>query len=64
MKLSDQPLTISQAAVALNLSPHTIRAWITQRRLSHIRLGRVIRIPGSEVERLLRDGLVPAVGHD
>ena len=64
MKLGDQPLTISQAAVALNLSPHTIRAWITQRRLGHIRLGRVIRIPGSEVERLLRDGLVPAVGHD
>ena len=64
MKLSDQPLTISQAAVALNLSPHTIRLWVTQRRLGHIRLGRVIRIPGSEVERLLRDGLVPAVGHD
>jgi excisionase family DNA binding protein len=64
MKSGDQPLTISQAAVALNLSPHTIRSWIIQRRLSHIRLGRAIRIPGSEVERLLRDGLVPAVGHD
>ncbi len=36
----DQPRTVEQAAAELNLSRATIRAWIAQRRLGHVRLGR------------------------
>ena len=36
-----QPRTVEQAAAELNLSRATIRAWIAQRRLGHVRLGRL-----------------------
>lgn len=55
-----KPLTVKQAAEALNLKEVTIRAWLAQRRLGFVRLGRAIRIPASEIERLLGDNAVPA----
>lgn len=55
----DQPRTVDQAAVELNLSRATIRAWIAQRRLGHVRLGRAIRIPVQEIRRMLEAGYVP-----
>jgi excisionase family DNA binding protein len=56
---SDQPRTVAQAAAELNLSKGTIRLWITQRRIGHIRLGGAIRIPVREIRRLLEAGYVP-----
>jgi len=58
------PRTIRQAAEELNVSTHTVRAWIRTRRIGHVRLGRAIRIPYSEVERLLTEGRVPAAQRD
>jgi len=60
MKESDSNLTVDQTAKVLNLSPFTIRAWIGQRRLGHVRLGRAIRVPMSEINRLLEAGTRPA----
>jgi excisionase family DNA binding protein len=48
-----------EAAAELNLSKATIRAWIGQRRLGHVRLGRAIRIPAKEIQRVLEVGYVP-----
>ncbi len=56
----NNPLTVRQTAAALSLSPATIRAWIAARRLGYIRLGRAIRVPTAEVERVLAAGTVPA----
>ncbi len=53
-------LSVSQAAQALGLKPGTIRAWIAQRKLGHVKLGRAVRVPRTEIERLLREGAVPA----
>ena len=53
-------LTVPQAADRLGLRPSTMRAWIAARRIAFVRLGRAIRIPAREVERLLTDGYVPA----
>ena len=53
-------LSVSQAAQALGLKPGTIRAWISQRKLGHVKLGRAVRVPRTEIERLLREGAVPA----
>lgn len=58
-KDESQPRTVEQAAAELNLSRATIRAWIAQRKLGHVRLGRAIRIPADEIQRLLRTGYVP-----
>ncbi|WP_422295370.1 helix-turn-helix domain-containing protein [Candidatus Binatus sp.] len=55
------PLTIEQAASELGVSPHTIRAWIGQRRLGHLKLGRAVRVPRTEVQRLIERSFTPAL---
>ena len=37
--------------------------WLSQRKLAYVKLGRAIRIPLEEVERLIRENLVPARDH-
>jgi excisionase family DNA binding protein len=59
MGTDNQPRTVEQAAAELNLSRATIRAWIAQRRLGYVRLGRAIRIPVEEIRRVLEAGYVP-----
>ena len=54
------PRTVQQAAEELNVSVYTIRAWIAKRRLGYTRInGRAIRVPQSEIVRLLEEGKVP-----
>jgi len=55
------PRTVSEAATELGLSVHTIRTWVAARRIAHIRLGRAIRIPASEISRLIEENTVPAI---
>jgi excisionase family DNA binding protein len=59
MRSDSQPRTVAEAAAQLNLSKATIRAWIAQRRLGHVRLGRAVRIPAEEIDRMLTAGYVP-----
>jgi excisionase family DNA binding protein len=54
------PRTVVEAARELGISPFTVRAWIQHRRIGFLRLGRSVRIPESEIQRLLRVGFVPA----
>jgi len=56
----DKPLTVREAAEALNLSQATIRAWLLHRKIGFVRLGRAVRIPDSEIHRILAEGTVPA----
>ena len=49
-----------RAATELDVSVHTIRAWLSRRRLGYVRLGRAVRIPTAEIERLVERGTVPA----
>src|ERR1700688_2771511 len=61
---NERPQTISEAAHELGLSVHTIRAWVAERRLAHLRLGRAIRIPAAEIRRVIEQATVPAGGED
>src|SRR5437870_3680089 len=45
----ERPRTVDEAAEELGLSVHTIRAWVADRRIAHLRLGRAIRIPAAEI---------------
>ena len=58
---AEQPRTVAEAARELGLSVHTIRAWVSARRLAHIRLGRAIRIPAAEIRRVIERNTVPAI---
>lgn len=60
----ERPRTVSEAAEELGLSVHTIRAWVAERRLAHLRLGRAIRIPAAELRRVIEQATVPAVGKE
>jgi excisionase family DNA binding protein len=53
-------LTVKQAAERLGLKDATLRAWIGQRRIGIVRLGRAVRIPPEEIERLIAEGTIPA----
>lgn len=55
-----QHLTVKQAATELNVSVHTIRAWLARRHIGCVRLGRAVRIPAAEIDRLVERGTVPA----
>ena len=50
----DELLTVRQAAALLQKSRGGLLLWIRQGRLGHIRLGQAIRIPKSEIEKLLK----------
>lgn len=53
-------LKVPEAAEALALSPKTIWQWIGERRILVIRLGRAVRVPQSEIDRLVEEGTTPA----
>jgi excisionase family DNA binding protein len=54
-------LRVEQVAERLNIKPSTVRAWLLRRVLSRVRVSkRAIRIPASEVERIISQGFVPA----
>lgn len=55
-----EPLkSVVQVARELGLATVTVRSWLAQRRISYVKLGRSVRIPDSEVERLIEEGTVP-----
>lgn len=54
-------LKVPEAAEMLALSQKTVWQWIGERRIGVIRLGRAVRIPLSEVERLMEEGTTPAM---
>lgn len=53
-------ISVKQAASILGLAEITLRVWVARRRLAHVKLGRTIRIPLSEIDRLVDEGTVPA----
>lgn len=47
-------LSVEDFAVRLGVAPDRVRRWISEGRLPHVRLGRVVRVPADALERLLR----------
>jgi excisionase family DNA binding protein len=57
--LTEKKYTVREAAELLGLKENTMRNWIQFKKIGVIRLGRMIRIPESEIKRILEDGLRP-----
>jgi excisionase family DNA binding protein len=53
-------LKVPEVAEELALSEKTVWQWIGQRRIGVVRLGRAVRVPISEIERLVEEGSTPA----
>ena len=61
-KASDerQMLTISEAAAALGIKDATVRAWVSKRKITYVKLGRLVRIPANEIKALIERATIPA----
>ena len=55
-------VNVRQAAEELGLSVACVRKWIGERRMEYVRLGRAIRVPAAEIDRLIAEGTIPAKG--
>jgi excisionase family DNA binding protein len=53
-------LTVEQSAKATGLKEPTIRKKIYAREIAHVKLGRAVRVPVSEILRLIQENTVPA----
>ncbi len=56
----DKLLTVDALAEEISVTPACIRRWILERKLTTIKIGRLVRIPPSEVQRIIKKGLRPA----
>lgn len=54
-------LRVPEFASALSIQPKTVWAWIGARKIAVHRIGRCVRIPASEVQRILDEGCQPAL---
>jgi excisionase family DNA binding protein len=59
--MSEELLTVQQFAVALRCTVAAVRKWIRERQITTVKISRLVRIPASEVERLIAEGTRPAV---
>lgn len=57
--MADTFYTPDELAAMLKVTRQAIYNWIQQGRIEAVRIGRTVRIPGEEVERLLREGRSP-----
>jgi len=53
-------LPVPEFAQALGVTPACIRRWLLERKIAHVKVGRLVRIPASEVTRIIQAGYVPA----
>lgn len=60
MSEQNQLLTVSEFADLIRMKPSGIRRWILERKIAVVRIGRLVRIPVSEVDRLITSGTRPA----
>jgi excisionase family DNA binding protein len=54
-------LTVPTFAAELGVTPACIRRWILERKITIIKVGRLVRVPASEVERIMQLGTRPAL---
>jgi excisionase family DNA binding protein len=53
-------LRVNEFAERLDVTPACVRRWLLERKIVSTRIGRLVRIPASEVQRLIESGLRPA----
>ncbi len=57
--MADRFYTPDELAGMLKVTRQAVYNWIQQGRMEAVRIGRTVRIPAEEVERLLREGRSP-----
>ena len=53
--------SVAQAADYLGIRPGTLRNWLSARKISYVKVGRLTRIPLTSLERFVADNTVEAI---
>ncbi len=61
MSENSRLLTIPEFAAALRVTPSCVRRWLTESKVTRVHVGRLVRIPASEIERIVSLGTRPAL---
>jgi excisionase family DNA binding protein len=59
--MASELLTVPEAAALLRLKPSTIRAWVCQKRIAYVKLGRLVRIKRSDAEALIQASVIESL---
>lgn len=57
-------LNVDQSAEFLNIRPSTIRAWILNRKIRFVKIGRRVQIRRSDLEQMIIACTVPAESNE
>jgi excisionase family DNA binding protein len=60
MNENSRLLTIPEFAAALRVKPSCVRRWVGESKITFVHVGRLVRIPASEIERIISHGTHPA----
>jgi excisionase family DNA binding protein len=55
-------MNVQEFAQALGVTKACVRRWILERRIASIKVGRLVKLPQSEVQRLIDSGWRAAKG--
>jgi excisionase family DNA binding protein len=55
-------MNVPEFAQALGVSKACVRRWILERRIASVKVGRLVKLPQSEVQRLIDSGWRAAKG--
>jgi excisionase family DNA binding protein len=53
-------LQVGEFAASLRVTPACVRRWIRESKITVVKLGRLVRIPASEIDRIVSLGTRPA----
>lgn len=53
-------LSITEFAARLRVTRACVRRWLFEHKVAFVKLGRLVRIPANEANRLISEGLHPA----
>ena len=59
MEKSKSLLRVNEFAEMLDVTPACVRRWLLERKIASTRIGRMVRIPRSEADRLVDHGFRP-----
>jgi excisionase family DNA binding protein len=59
-QINQNLLSIGEAAHALSISIHTLRAWVSQQRIPYVKLGRRVLFRSEHLQAYIDSHLVPA----
>jgi excisionase family DNA binding protein len=60
MKARERLLSVPEFSDLLRVTPACTRRWLLERKISHVKIGRLVRITEGEVDRLMAQGSRPA----